>query len=278
MKETKLFTKMPRTGILTLKKGQMEFKKIVDQIYNEPSEIYFKNIANMIYKKLFFNDTNNCWGKEDYKNFKYIFSTIDAKKIDVLGISIQKCLEASNLEIYRELQLLSKQVDWYPGREKVCNNETNKYCYKEKEITLTDCFEVSISLMKYMLQFINQQSKNYLDTYCQNEDNFIDIVNNIKEDNVLLELIFTKFDERFKFVTEYPLFESIYFKIRSNLIERIIECIYFYYSNEKRNKEKNVPRDANFEGFKAGRFQMIVEKKQHNKKYLVRAIRRKNQR
>ena len=131
MKETTLFSKMPRAKILLLKKWNLEFERIIEQIYNEPDEAYFKNIANMVYAKLSSDDKNNFWTPTDYSNFKSMFSNVESTKIDVLGISIQKCLEASNSEIYRELQLVSEQVAWYPIRERVEDKETKQYCSKE---------------------------------------------------------------------------------------------------------------------------------------------------
>ena len=270
MKEIRLFSKMPLSDVFSSKNWQEKFQEMIKEIYNAEDEVYFKNITNMIWEKLISNNSDDCWSIDDYKDFKRIFSKIKLENIKNLEGCIEKCLMTPNSEIFRELKSLGEQVDWYPFKEKIKVENTNQYCWQETEIQLMDCFRVANSLVAYVHSFINNQAINFIQLFDEFDD-VATVLQKLKEDTSIMESLFMEFDNNFRFVAEYPLFESIYFTVKSELLERFISQIYLIYGRENRQKAHPVYLDkgASTYAIRQGYWQKSSEEKYYGKKYLA---------
>lgn len=275
MKESKLFSQMPLSSVFALENWQEKFQEKVQGIYNDADEVHSKNIANMICEKLISNDPDDCWSIDDYKEFRRIFAKIQPANIEILECCIEPCLMMPNSEIFRELKSFGAQVEWYPFSEKIKDKNTNQYYRKEKEIKLTDCFLVANSLAGYVYQFIGRQAVNYMQLFGEIEDITI-VLNLLKEDTSMMELLFTAFDSEFHFVAENSLFNRIYFTVRDELVERVIQEIYYLYSKEKCQKahqqQRHLGIGASTYAIRQGYWQRSSEEKYYGKDCVVRRL------
>lgn len=269
MKEKKLFTKMPKTTTIYSKDNISTFKGAIEKIYNDPTEIKLKKIARIIYDKLSSEDPNYAWQLEDYSQFKKIFSAVDYVNIDILGESIEKCLLYSTTEIYRELKKFGQYNDWYPPKDKLKDEMTNKYFYQEREIRATDCFYIATNLMGYMYQYIQKYAESIIEL-SSNTEGLIDIIKGVNQNTEEIEAFINGFDEKFSFTIQYPLFASIYLQIRNIILKKLTQEINTIYGRNQIKKNQKSYITPNFEGVKAGFYQIEHEKKYHSRRYLPR--------
>lgn len=214
-----IFVDLPSSKLLSTEKDSEKFREKIKQIYQEEEEKELKDIANILYTKLTTNDPNNSWTAKEYKEFRKIYFNIEYKRTNIIGTSIKKCLEATNSEILEELNSLSQQIEWYPEKERIKEEETNKYIYKTKEIKLTDCFIIINKLVSYMYRYIHQYAELITKEFNTNED----ITNIIKQ---VQENFLNNFDTNFKFIEDYPLFKDVYIKVRLDSLKKLTKEIY----------------------------------------------------
>ena len=229
--ERRIFSNMPSTALLSTLEGREQFKEQLEKINTNKEEIYIKNIAAIIYEKLTSKDPEYSWTSKEYSNLKKYFINIDSEIMNVIGESIEKCLKAPNSEIYKELQLFSQQIRWYPPKQKIKEEKSNKYSWQSKEIELSDCFFIINNLVSYMYQYISQYANKAVQEL-RNEQDISTILEPIQEE------FFQTFDEKFQFITNYPLFADIYTKMRQKILTELIQKIYLNNGIIQKQKEK----------------------------------------
>ena len=186
----------------------LEFRKKIKEQETKNEDTYMLQIKFLIYIKLFFY----LWEVKDYKEFKQTFLSSDMRKIQILGPSIIKCLEASDYTIYEELNRFSKETNWYPIKIKTENNS-----YINQQIKPLDTFFIIDNLEKYMNQFIAKYGEE-LNKKITEEDKY--------HENIIQEDFYKKFDEHFSFLENYDLFKDIYTNIKKESINKLTQYIY----------------------------------------------------
>lgn len=240
--EIKIFTALPKITILSKKEGINWFEKNIDKIYDPNTKPQFNTIASMILVRLTTENPDYCWQLEDYGIFRTIFASVAIKEIDVLGPSIQICLEASSKENYEKLQLFSQQCDWYLSKI----NEI-KEITPDKQVTIrgihpTDCFYVLTNLLSYMNRDIRQYAENIFENFTR--EDFYNAISKLRENDINKYL--KLFEEKYQFLTEYHFFSDLFFKMKENLLKKIVTYLKECYEQEKvrqayRTKVENKP-------------------------------------
>lgn len=228
----RIFSRLPT--VANIKKNITGFHLKIDQIYDKNKQPQHNSIAHTIYDKLTLDDPYFCWEFSDYSDFKRLFANIALYEINFLGISIQRCLDAPSAEIYRELKMLSQECLWYQREinKQEINKKNNQYGIRG--IHLTDCFSVIITLQSYMKQHIRK----YISTINAkvSEDNSIaEIINIIKNDKKIQADFLDSFKAEFQFITDYPLFKDVYFKVYQQSIDILYSFIYDFYGSKQMN-------------------------------------------
>lgn len=239
----RMFVDLPSPKLLSTSKGSEKFKEKIEQIYKEEEEKELKEIANILYTKLITKDPNNSWTVTEYKEFRKIFFNIEIKRVNIIGSSIKKCLETSNSEMFEELNSFSQQNEWYPEKERIKDEKTNKYIYKTKEIKLSDCFLIINNLVSYMYRYIRQYAGRITKEFDSKED-ITSIINQVQED------FLSNFDINFKFIESYPLFKDVYIKVRRDSLKILTQEIYSINSVVNKREMKYTQWGANLEARK----------------------------
>lgn len=228
-----IFSKLPLTSLLTKKDGKELFKEEIKKIYNDENEKDLKEIVNYVYYKINTKYKELSWSPKEYNEFKKNVSKIDSRKFEIASSTIKKCLLTPNKKIYEMLVLLSKQVEWYPIKERIKDDE-NKYIYIDKKIEVIDCFYIINNLNSYIEQYISEYARDIITKYIDEED----IDNIIKEEqNNFLK----GFEERFKYIKENTLFYDIYIHSYNNSLKRLIgEVRAIKHSQELTKKRQQI--------------------------------------
>lgn len=206
------FNKLPAVSILNRKNGQENFYQIIEKL-DETKNKNIKNIGNIIYLKLY----NNYWTIQDYSTFKKTFFCETEKNFNYMHLSIIKCLNETDEEITKQLNLFSKDCSWYT--------------IQNQEINIMDCYYIINNLIKYINQYIKKYAEKII----------LETTKEDLENNEMLEKInnnFKKnFEKEFEFITKYPLFEDIYISINQDSLKKLLENINHII---KKNNERQV--------------------------------------
>ena len=187
-----MFSKLPLAIILTKKNGKELFKEAITKIYYKEDEKELKEIVNYVYYKINTKYKELSWSQQEYSEFKKNVSKIDSRRFEIVSSTIKKCLLTPNKKIYETLVLLSKQVDWYPIKERIKDNE-NKYIYTDKPIEVIDCFYIINILESYIEQYISGYAREIITKYIHEDD--IDNIIKAEQNNFL-----KGFEEKFKYI------------------------------------------------------------------------------
>lgn len=228
-----MFSKLPLAIILTKKNGKELFKEAITKIYYKEDEKELKEIVNYVYYKINTKYKELSWSQQEYSEFKKNVSKIDSRRFEIVSSTIKKCLLTPNKKIYETLVLLSKQVDWYPIKERIKDNE-NKYIYIDKKIEVIDCFYIINNLDSYIEQYISGYAREIIVKYIYEED--IDNIIKQEQNNFL-----KGFEERFKYIKENTLFSDIYIHSYNNSLKRLIsEVRAIKHSRELTKKRQQI--------------------------------------
>lgn len=208
---------MPSPGVLSKNNGIEEFRRQINRLYTKETEKEFKDIANIIYKKLENESLDNKWKSKEYREFKKVFSKIGPNEMKYISSSIKKCLESTNKEILEELNKFSNVTSWYPIIERKNIEGNNSYTYEKKKIEISDCFYIINNLMLYIYRYMYRYSEELINQ--SEETNDINITEETKK--IFLENL----DREFKYIKEYPLFNEVFIKMKKdsfNILENNI--------------------------------------------------------
>lgn len=229
--EKSIFYDLPKRSIIRTQKDIENFGNIIKKIYNQNTQPEFYNIAKTIYQKLDTEEPEWFWSLEDYGEFKKLFSKIAINKIDVLGTSIQKCLDAANSEIYRELQMFSQECNWYQSM--ITQSENIHNIPRIRGIHSTDCFWVIVALESYMNKNIRDHVNTIL-TEINENDSVKEIITKIENHK---EQVLTSFATEFEFITKYPLFKDIYNQMYQKSLDKLIGYVFNVYGTTKMKQD-----------------------------------------
>lgn len=217
----RLFSKLPKTSVISTGSGLKKFGENIDDWYNDIEEKQFSEIAKTIYKKLKSEDPEWRWTIKDYSDFKRCFSQVAIKEINTLGPSIQKCLEANKGEIYKELKLISQDFDLY---NEMINQEEKTTDKSVRGIKTTDCFYIIKTLLSQMYKEIHSYVSRIINEIDKDET-LKDTINRFESDDIIKEQLLKKFESDFDFLTKYDLFKDVYFKIKERSFKEASEMI-----------------------------------------------------
>lgn len=224
MEELTMFRFLPKTedirknnGVQTLIDSKIKVKE-TDSNY----EFYEKVINYMCFRlatteNLWFSNSLFKFSDKEYQSFKKEFPKVNIDKIDILKESILKCLTTPNFKIMEELNEFSKTVDWYPNGD---------------NIELGDCFVICIKSMNHMYQFIHNYSQSITSKVKHPNDIKI-LIDKYTNDSFYQEIFNCFFEQEFKFLKEFSLFESIYDNMRENALKFLISKLRTYFKFEK---------------------------------------------
>lgn len=198
-----IFKNLPVSSILSLPDSKELFKEEIDLISKDEEQE--KEILNLVCQKVTCNDKDFLWTKEDYEEFKNAIIKVTNKEINLLYTSINKALTTSNSDIYKQLLLFSKEVDWYPLKEKVYNTEQHKDIYINKEIKVTDCFYIINIIYSYFLQYVSNYATNVMKIHM--DDDINEVIKKRK-----LEFL-EGYVRKYNYLKKYPLFKEIYVNV-----------------------------------------------------------------
>lgn len=219
--DKRIFSRLPQIKTISTKSGFKKFGENIDSLYNFYTEKQFSDIAKTIYGKLKSEDPEWGWAFKDYSDFKKYFSRVAIKEINTLGPSIQKCLDAKKTEIYEELEMFSKECEWYntmiSRKEKTTDEQF-------RGIRATDCFYVIASLLSQMYKVIHGYVSIVISEIDQDET-LIETITKFDSDNKIKEQLSKKFEKEFDFLTKYDLFKDVYFKIKERSFKEASEMI-----------------------------------------------------
>lgn len=235
MKDYAMFCFLPTTAQIK-KNGSSSLIELRNKLSkdNEKYEIYYNIIWYLTYR-IIVNENNNSnngeynFTEEDYKEFRKIFHKIKVEKEDFLLDSILTCLKTSNFKILEELNRFSQVVDWYPERDRIKDNETNKYIYQKKEIKMSDCFSLSVKIMNKMYQFIHNYSTIVTKKFKTPKDVNLTL-EKYTSDGFYKNMYLALFDDEFSYLKDFPMFESVYDNVRKQALKLLLYKIKTYYT------------------------------------------------
>ena len=226
MEEKVMFSFLPLT-IKIKEKGISPLIELRNNL-NQDSENYetYYNIIWYLTYRLIAADNNSIdkeygFTKEDYKVFKSTYSKVKIDKENFILDSVLTCLETPNSKILEELNRFSEIVDWYPEGIRTKDEETNKYIYQKEEIKMSDCFSLSVRIMNKMYQFIHNYSTTVTKKFQTPKDVKLNLEKYIS-DSFYQNMYLTYFDDEFKYLKDFFMFDSIYYIMREQAL-RILE-------------------------------------------------------
>lgn len=215
----RIFSKLPRTTLISTKKGFENFSQTIDKLYDADKEQQLSNIAKTIYNKLTSDNPEESWTLSSYSDFKKYFVSISIKEIDNLGTSIQKCLDTKKSEIYECLEKFSQECNWYNVmiNKKEATNQ-------KRGIKETDCFYIMTLLLSQMYKEIHVYATLFIDEF-NNENSIVEITEKFKNDTKVKNNLQKNFEEKFMYLTNYELFVDLYFNMKNKSFREAEEMI-----------------------------------------------------
>lgn len=232
------FKNLPSITIFSSKNSTKLFKEKIENMSNNNIEL--QEMVNIIYNKLITEEKDNHWTSEDYKNFKKEIFKIKNNEINIVMSSIKKSLLTSNSNIYKQLKEFSKEVDWYPTKEKIKEENSNIYKYVDKNIEVTDCFYIINSLLSYIKQYTGKYVHKLPNELL--EEDVKTIISKIKND-------FLKgYIKKYSYLKKYPLFIDIYINGYKESLKMLTIDIYNKKSDIELQKRKYTFYGSSLEG------------------------------